>query len=202
MMSLGTPDPPLTAAVRRQHVGAGSEVVRRLEAARLAQAERHGDLMRKAGEVEGQLKSVDGLVKRWTAADTDMDEVASLVCELAESVSSCRAAVQEAQQRLPELVARLEKLEREQQTPRVRALQKQLAQDVTTEMAAIEQSIEKRYRDSLQAAFEEQLRRYKESGQAPPPSFRARIANHSIAEVVLAADENERDEMEQFFGKE
>ena len=83
----------------------------------------------------------------------------------------------------------------------LRELQEQLTASVGAELAQIEQAMEKRYRDSLQAAFEEQMKRFRESGVAPAPGL-ARPAEQSIENVTLATDEKELHEMEEFFGKE
>jgi hypothetical protein len=202
LMSLGPPDPPLlSASVRRQHVDAGLVAVRRLEESRVDQAARHDELLLAASNVDALTKRAEGRVRKWSEADAEMDQVAALTHELAEAVAACQATVASVQKRLPELETRLSTMERQGDARRLRELQEQLTESVGVELAQIEQAMESRYRDALQAAFEEQLKRFKESGIAPPPSL-ARAPDQTIETVTLAADEGELHEMEEFFGKE
>jgi hypothetical protein len=58
-MSLGAPDPVLSSVVRKRHLEAGKSVVDGFEEARLAQGQRHVEIVKLATQVEAVKRVFD-----------------------------------------------------------------------------------------------------------------------------------------------
>ncbi len=197
-MSLGAPDPVLSAVVKKHHLEAGKSVVNRFEGARVAQATRHEEIVRMANAVKLQTSVVNATHRSWAALDKDMDETMLLLESVSQSLAECSSLLVSVQLRIPQMELELTRREREVLHQQEMAWKENTSKSVEDEMAQIKQKLDQRYRDALQAAFDEQMKRFRESGVAPPQSFKAAT---SIAEIELHADEREKEEMESFFGE-
>jgi hypothetical protein len=188
----------------------------------VAQSERHAELMRLAAQTK---KRCDVLETRrmsdWKALDEarsilfffffffflffyfillkGMDEAVSLLQEVCSCVAECSATLLSIQLRLPDLELALTSLERVQLQEQERVWRENTANCIEKETEQIKAKLDQRYRDALQAAFDEQMKRFKESGVAPVPLPKPQ---KTIEEVSILPDENEKEEMEKFLGED
>ena len=90
-----------------------------------------------------------------------MDEAVALLEDVSSCVAHCSLVLVSLQRRLPDLELALSSIERARLQRSEIEWREHAAASVETELAQISARLEQRYRDALQAAFDEQMKRFR-----------------------------------------
>lgn len=196
--------PTLSPGVKKQHIEAGTLLVRLWEKARVAQSKKHEELVKEATRVGRQMKEVERKSVAYKKLDSEMDELALLLVAMDAAVRKTEEEVLKVLDRLPALEKILTDHERKRAAQKVLDWNQKAAESLTTEMEEIEREYQERFHSALQAAFEEQLARYRQSGGQDESLFVARHNARKIRleDVSLVTDAKDDELLDQFFAEE
>lgn len=185
---------------RKRDLDAGASVVNHLERLRVEQAQKHQENVMYCKQVEGQARLVEGKGKAWSAFGRDAPKVLQTLDALSASVAQCTEQMHTVCAKMGELERLFVALDKEQNAKKVVEWNQKAEESVKEEQAKLELEYQEKFRNALQASFEEQMRRFKQSGlsavvanthDAVPPA-------KSISDIILDDDANDKEELDKF----